>query len=332
MNHMLNDFLRPFEAADYPAITALYNSAYPDFPISVDKMRYMDERRDPRCQSQRWVVERAGAVIGVAEYDQRAWAYHPRRFRVDLAVDPACQLQGVGGRLFQQLLTALAPLDPLSLDAAAREDMPCRVQFLARRGFREQEREWASWLDVTGFDPRPFAGRVAAVEARGLEIKTLAELESDPDRYAKLYDLWCEVRQDVPMAHPEERTAVGFQEWLQSWRASPSLRPEAYFVAVEPGGQYVGQSDLYQAPEPGVLRTGLTAVRRAYRGQGVALALKLRAIERASSLGCRRIVTDNASTNLPMLAINARLGFVRQPAWILYRRTSSSTFRSPSSR
>jgi RimJ/RimL family protein N-acetyltransferase len=173
---------------------------------------------------------------------------------------------------------------------------------------------------------------VAAVEARGLEIKTLAELESDPDRYAKLYDLWCEVRQDVPMAHPEERTAVGFQEWLQSWRASPSLRPEAYFVAVEPGGQYVGQSDLYQAPEPGVLRTGLTAVRRAYRGQGVALALKLRAIERASSLGCRRIVTDNASTNLPMLAINARLGFVRQPAWILYRRTSSSTFRSPSSR
>jgi GNAT superfamily N-acetyltransferase len=53
-----------------------------------------------------------------------------------------------------------------------------------------------------------------------------------------------------------------------------------------------------------------------HRRRGIALALKLAAIDYARRVGAPIIRTDNDSTNTGMLAINSRLGFVRQPGWI----------------
>lgn len=66
------------------------------------------------------------------------------------------------------------------------------------------------------------------------------------------------------------------------------------------------------------LDTGLTGVRRAWRRKGIALALKLRAIAYARSVGAPVIRTENATTNQAMLAINEALGFAKQPAWITF--------------
>jgi GNAT superfamily N-acetyltransferase len=93
--------------------------------------------------------------------------------------------------------------------------------------------------------------------------------------------------------------------------------PEGYFLAVA-DGQFVGVSNLWQSPESDMIRTGLTAVRGAYRRRGIAFALKLTALAWAKAQGYRRTVTDNASNNRPMLAINEALGFEKKPAWILF--------------
>jgi len=60
----------------------------------------------------------------------------------------------------------------------------------------------------------------------------------------------------------------------------------------------------------------LTAVHREFQGHGIAAALKLRTIAYARMHGFREIRTFNSSRNEPMLAINTKLGFIRQPAWI----------------
>ena len=95
------------------------------------------------------------------------------------------------------------------------------------------------------------------------------------------------------------------------------MLPPGYFVAVD-GDEYVGTSNLWLSPEPDVLRTGLTAVRRAYRRRGIAFALKVRSLEFAKAHGYKRVQTENELNNRGMLAINDELGFVRNPAWVHY--------------
>ena len=70
------------------------------------------------------------------------------------------------------------------------------------------------------------------------------------------------------------------------------------------------------------LYTGFTGVRRAYRGHGVATALKALSLtngkKRVAANGQPPLVeTQNHETN-PMLQINLRLGFVEQPASLVY--------------
>lgn len=58
--------------------------------------------------------------------------------------------------------------------------------------------------------------------------------------------------------------------------------------------------------------TLLTGVAPEYRGRKIAQALKLIAILHGKGLGADSIRTQNDSINAPMLAINRKLGFVRE--------------------
>jgi mycothiol synthase len=63
----------------------------------------------------------------------------------------------------------------------------------------------------------------------------------------------------------------------------------------------------------------MTGVGRAYRGLGVATALKVRGITCAREHGYATIRTLNDITNMPILGSNDKLGFVRQPALVFLK-------------
>ena len=154
---------------------------------------------------------------------------------------------------------------------------------------------------------------------QGIEIKTLPELERDPDWKEKLCNLTNHVARDMPF--PEEPTPVPLDQYESQTLQSPRLIPELFFVAVD-GARFVGLSNLMSdSARADLLHTADTGVHREYRRRGIAVALKVHALAAARARGDREIRTMNETTNHAMLSINDRLGFVRLPAWIGFIRT-----------
>ena len=88
-------------------------------------------------------------------------------------------------------------------------------------------------------------------------------------------------------------------------------------IALDPKtDQILAFSGAYHGAREAWLDQWLTATRTEVRGRGIALAMKLRVIRFALERGYKTIRTDNDTRNAPMLAINDKLGFVRQPALI----------------
>jgi len=312
----MNLHIRPFADEDYEAMVEAGNRLFPEYPESVEEVQSRDARRDPNCRFRRFVADRFGQVVGHAEYDQSPSMYHPQKFEIGVYVDPNQQRKGIGTALFDYLMMDLDPFDPMTLWSFAREDYEASVRFLTQRGFAEAMRSWESRLDVPSFDFSPYADLRKKVAGRGITLTTLGQLSPDPDRDRKLYELDMELLEDVPF--PDERTPMRFDHFKRRFLQNPALLPDAYCVAAA-GDHYIGVSSLWASQaSPDELYTGLTGVRRAYRRQGLALALKLKTIQYAAEHNFQTIKTLNASTNRPMLALNERLGYVKQPDWITF--------------
>jgi GNAT superfamily N-acetyltransferase len=307
--------IRPFTPDDYEAMVAVENSLYPEYGDTADEWRHRDAHREAHVLWNRYVAELDGQIVGVGGYTQSEGMYHPRKFYVYVSVRPEAQGRGIGARLDERVRGALDAHAPLVLYASAREDHAIGRAFAEKRGYVEAMREWENHLDLAAFDAHRFAGRIDQVLASGVTITTMAALADDPERDRKIFELVEAIRPDVPS--PDETTPVDFDTWRSRVFDDPNLMAEGYFLALD-NGQYVGLSTLWASQGVPDLYTGLTGTLRSHRRRGIALALKLSAIDYARSIGTPRIRTWNATGNEGMLAINEALGFVKQPAWIEY--------------
>lgn len=316
--------IREARDTDYPALAVLQHQVWPLQTITADYIQHGDEqlRQHPfQPHLHRMVAEdQAGQLVGAASVAQWPNMFDPHRYHAELMVLPDAEGQGVGRALAEALWAHLQARGAREVLAGTQEDRPRGLAFLAQWGFAEVMRFFDNVLDVPSFDPQPFAA--AAQLAPGYRAVSLAQLmaERGPDAaWAAYFAGFSQARADVPRT--SEATPIIETEFRKR-EAHPQFWPEAVLMAIhEASGEVAALTELWLDPaDPVRLSNGLTGTVRAHRRLGLAMALKVASIEQARARGAERIWTGNASTNVPMLKINERLGFTREPAWIEMQR------------
>src|SRR4051812_319815 len=119
---------------------------------------------------------------------------------------------------------------------------------------------------------------------------------------------------DIPGQEDDE--VEPFEGWLAHEMQGSGDRADATLVALA-GDEVIGYAkfSLTEA-QPKTAHHDLTAVKRAWRGRGIAGALKASQIRWAKTHGYEELRTSNEERNEPIRRLNARLGYRPAPGRI----------------
>ncbi len=145
----------------------------------------------------------------------------------------------------------------------------------------------------------------------GITMTTVAAWD-DPEKLRKLHALNASTVQDVP--HSVVIVPEPLDEFVRRVNA-PDRPHDRFWVALD-GDVPIAMSYLKFPPVRGTIWTGYTCTAAAYRGRGIARAVKLQSLAQAVELGVPAVCTDNDSENGPMLRINETLGYRRRPGFV----------------
>jgi GNAT superfamily N-acetyltransferase len=281
----------------------IYNRVWPRESFAIDEALHFErgalEYGDFVC---RLDGEPAGS-LGIALMPSR-----PHIGFSLLTVLPERRREGVGAALHETARSWLAERGIEEAEAPVAEDDDESLAWAHRRGFREVERNSGLVLELRDYDP-------PAVSApTGVEIVTWAER---PELARGLYEVACEAFPDIPGG--EDDVMESFDDWLENHMRGPGDRPEATFVGLA-GDEVVGYAKFsLTSARPRDATHDVTGVKRAWRGRGVAGALKRAQIAWANSAGYERLITQNEVRNEPIRRLNERLGYRLAPGRIIVR-------------
>jgi GNAT superfamily N-acetyltransferase len=285
--------VRPIrERSEHELLIAIRNEAIPDDPVAVeDHLGFLRTTREHES----FLVLDGGLAVGaavVAIEPQREIPY------VHLWVDPAHRGRGAGSKLYSAVSAWAGGRGRAELEVPVRDDDAESLAFAQKRGFVEDTREAGLMLELTAIEPPPVE------PPEGVEIVTWAER---PELIRGIYEVVLEALPDIP--GEEDYEVEPFEDWLEHEMGGQGDRPEATFVAVA-GDEVVGYAkfSLTEA-QPTTAHHDLTAVKRAWRGRGIARALKATQIGWAKQNGYEELRTRNEERNKPIRRLNERFGY-----------------------
>ena len=205
-------------------------------------------------------------------------------------VRPSFRRQGIGTAVLRELLT-LAETLGLPVVGSMADDRGS-VAFGESFGFAEVDRQ-VEQLRKIGDEPWP-------TPPPGVDIVSVAQR---PELWRPAYDeVALQGYADMAL---EREVHVSAAEWMHS----EMNNPEATFVALS-GTQIIGVASLLTAEDESArAEHGLTAVRREWRGKGVASALKRQCLAWAAANGLTEVYTWTQKNNAEMRRLNEHLGF-----------------------
>lgn len=245
-----------------------------------------------------------GGLIAIGHAVLDPWRPEPV---VQPRVSPGHRRRGVGSALLAELSAWAAVQGSNEILSNVDVGDEESIGFAERHGFVEIGRELEVALDLT-------AELLTLEPPEGVEIVTWAER---PELVRGLYDVYREGVADIPGEGGSEIQSL--EEWLAHDMSGAGDRPEWTFAAVA-GDEVVGYSKWsLTTAQPTTAHHDLTAVKRAWRGQGIAGALKSAQLAWAKENGYTRAVTNNEERNEPIRRLNRRFGYLPAGGRILMR-------------
>jgi GNAT superfamily N-acetyltransferase len=273
----------------------IYNACWPHEAVSLAEVHSF-KRAMVECVDllARVDGEPAGSAVATIQPQRRDIAY------VLSTVAREHRRRGVGTRIYEVVSRWARERGLGVLEVPVLDNDPESLAYARRRGFEEERREHGVVLDLARAEP-------PAVEPpEGVEVVTWA---GRPELARGMYAVACEAFPDVPGFEQDELEP--FEDWLAHDMQGSGDRPEATFAAVA-GDEVVGYAKLsLTAARPTTASHDITAVKRAWRGRGVARALKATQIGWAKANGFEELQTRNDERNAPIRRLNAEFGYRR---------------------
>ena len=216
-----------------------------------------------------------------------------------MSVLPEHRRRGAGTALYEAISDWARERGLETIDTFVADNDDESLAFAKRRGFAEYSRQVGVSLDLTRIEPPSVA------PPEGVEITTWAER---PELARGIYEVVLEAAPDIP--GDEDGMVEPFEDWLAHDMQGPGDRADATFVAVA-GDEVIGYAKFSLSPtaQPTTAHHDLTGVKRAWRGRGVARALKATQIAWAKANGYEELRTTNDERNAPIRHLNEEFGY-----------------------
>lgn len=306
---------REIDFEDAAHASDIMTAAYPPMPQDpvITEWRWRTAREDYRIG--RFIASEGGRDVAFLAWFHGPWAKLPdRHCEVEVWLDRNAMDRDLLREMWAWI-GGQAEADGAGLLLAyAGEDEPEALEVLNELGYERARTEKVWELDLKTHGPR-LAAEAAEERLRmakaDIKLLTFADW-ADPEKEQKLYELNSRTVQDVP--HTLPILTESFADFVK--RVHTPDRPlDRFWIAVH-GDQAVGMSYLKFPPVRGTVWTGYTCTDSAFRGRGIARAVKLQSLAQAVQLGIPIVCTDNDSENAPMLHINETLGYHRRPGFV----------------
>lgn len=309
--------LRPVEPErDFRQIADWF-SALEDDPVTESALR-----EDYETHLEQVVRFRVAEETGQGKLLGFCWAY--RNISVEgmasfcLFVSPERRKQGAGRRLYDDMLQAVEDAHAKALRVKVRDTDPESRAFTERRGFVEVQHAILRSLDLTAFDDRAYDEIITKLQGEGFLFTSMEELGNTEEAQRKLY-LLNETTGMETIGTDGKPSWASFGDFQQSVCQTDWYRPGGQMVAIDTTtGNWAAMSAITLSGENGFAYNLHTGVDKRYRGRKLAQAVKVLALRYARDvLKAACVCTHQNAKNLPMIAINRKMGYVEAPGTFL---------------
>lgn len=284
---------------DVQACLDLIASLYPNRAMVLDEVREFEASVPDQTRFQ---ALDEGRFVGTASILAEPRLRERRGAHASIVAARDERGRGVGTGLYRAVSEWARGRELEELEGAVKEGEDESLRWVERRGFAETTRDSLLILEL---------GEVQALPVdppTGIEIVSWA---GRPELTEGMYEVACEAYPDIP--GNEDDVMESLDEWLTHDMTGPGDFPEATFVALA-GDEVVGWAKFsLTRAQPTMAWHDVTGVKRAWRGRGIAGALKRAEIAWAKAQGYERLQTMNEERTAPIRKLNERYGYRLAP-------------------